>query len=121
MTILYFVPQSKLFHLNIHTGTTQSSSAELDVPAEWTEWSQCSRSCGRGVQTRTLYCGHNVISTCVQAGLESEQARWCHLQPCRGKCLFGPLSPFLTFRRDGFRDSMMHVYVPYHFQQVLSD
>ena len=77
-----------LFMLCIYSPVILTQSlpqpTEAAIPAEWTEWSQCSRSCGRGVQTRTMYCGHNVISTCVQAGRDSEQARWCHIQPCTG-------------------------------------
>ncbi|KAH3705223.1 uncharacterized protein LOC127860408 isoform X2 [Dreissena polymorpha] len=53
---------------------------------EWTEWSECSRSCGRGVQVRTLYCGNNVISACSRAGRDTEQARWCYLGPCQVGC-----------------------------------
>ncbi|XP_045207077.2 protein kinase C-binding protein NELL1-like isoform X1 [Mercenaria mercenaria] len=66
--------------------TTQQTTTELDLRAEWTEWSPCSRTCGRGVQTRTQYCGDNVISTCIQAGLDSEQARWCYKQSCEVAC-----------------------------------
>ena len=69
------------------TVTTFETTTEVDIRAEWTEWSPCSRTCGRGVQTRTQYCGDNVISTCIQAGLDSEQARWCYKQTCEGRTL----------------------------------
>lgn len=66
--------------------TTLASPPDPDIVAQWTEWSPCSRTCGRGVQTRTQYCGNNVLSNCVEAGLESEQARWCFMGNCDGTC-----------------------------------
>ncbi|KAL4229384.1 Neurexophilin [Mactra antiquata] len=89
------IPDDKIFtKTDLPSDIEDTTTAVVEFSAEWTEWSPCSRSCGRGVQTRTLYCGDNVISTCIHAGFNSVQNRWCYIQPCKvlcrkNKCLNG--------------------------------
>ncbi|XP_052806983.1 uncharacterized protein LOC128236152 [Mya arenaria] len=76
------VQETKQPHGIANSSTTLAPSPQ----GQWTEWSECSRTCGRGVQVRSLYCGDNVLSACALAGRDSEQGRWCFLRPCAVEC-----------------------------------
>ncbi|KAG8233837.1 hypothetical protein J437_LFUL006860 [Ladona fulva] len=48
---------------------------------EWTSWSQCSVTCGKGRQIRWRHC---VLQECIVADSEMEE-KMCNLRPCSPK------------------------------------
>ncbi|XP_073488988.1 LOW QUALITY PROTEIN: SCO-spondin-like [Aquarana catesbeiana] len=60
----------------------------------WSEWSQCSRSCGTGISSRTWRCDcHGAESLDVPCNsTERVETAACYLQPCEGSCFWGQWS-----------------------------
>ncbi|XP_028915155.1 A disintegrin and metalloproteinase with thrombospondin motifs 14 [Ornithorhynchus anatinus] len=59
----------------------------LTCPAQWRTgaWSQCSASCGEGVQQRQVVCQASDHSIGQCEGDKPEPVQMCHLAPCPGK------------------------------------
>ncbi|KAK3105543.1 hypothetical protein FSP39_000113 [Pinctada imbricata] len=50
---------------------------------QWSSWSPCSATCGKGTQSRSLYCNNNKVEKCsVNTDLGS-QSRLCYLTECK--------------------------------------
>lgn len=51
---------------------------------EWSEWSQCSVTCGRGFRKRSSQCQDNGqnLEECIEAHIEKSETGICQLQPC---------------------------------------
>nr|CAD7265979.1 unnamed protein product [Timema shepardi] len=52
---------------------------------EWSEWSECSASCGQGTQSRYSRCvdDGSRLELCMEAGEEKTESRACGKGPCR--------------------------------------
>ncbi|XP_064421805.1 A disintegrin and metalloproteinase with thrombospondin motifs 7 [Latimeria chalumnae] len=55
-------------------------------PTEWSvgDWSECSVTCGEGIQRRLVYCGNNSTKTCDTTQKPISKAL-CYLQKCPSK------------------------------------
>lgn len=68
---LFLISSSSLLVLNV-------------VEVEWSQWSACSVTCGRGHRKRTSYCldnGRN-LEECIESHMEKSETDVCHLRPC---------------------------------------
>uniref|UniRef100_A0AAY5EK41 ADAM metallopeptidase with thrombospondin type 1 motif, 14 n=1 Tax=Electrophorus electricus TaxID=8005 RepID=A0AAY5EK41_ELEEL len=63
-------------------------------PAHWRTgaWTQCSVSCGKGIQQRQVVCRTTDSNTSRCEGDKPENVSICTLSPCPGSCLFVALS-----------------------------
>nr|DBA25392.1 TPA: hypothetical protein GDO54_012926 [Pyxicephalus adspersus] len=60
----------------------------------WSEWSECSQSCGTGISSRIWRCdcrGAESSDTSCDSG-ERVESMACYLQPCEGSCFWGQWS-----------------------------
>uniref|UniRef100_A0A182VQ07 Uncharacterized protein n=1 Tax=Anopheles minimus TaxID=112268 RepID=A0A182VQ07_9DIPT len=72
--------------------------------SEWTRWSQCSKSCGKGIKSRKRYCNNPAPKAggkpCVGENIEHTQ---CSVRQCRNDALLRTgntkknLTPLLTY------------------------
>ena len=54
---------------------------------DWTDWSECTVTCGRGTQIRKRACTHKLMPMCSGHNINS---RICNIQTCPGnkfKCV----------------------------------
>lgn len=61
---------------------TIPTPAPLDCKMEWGEWSQCSRSCGGGVQTRNQYIAQTPSNGGKACMAVQKETRPCNTQKC---------------------------------------
>lgn len=62
--------------------------SENEVEISWSEWSQCSKTCGKGRRQRLMTCNFEngrPTEECLQA-LQMFEVKDCYLQDCPAKC-----------------------------------
>ena len=86
--IAYVCSKSKCINAD---GTVCWTAANQPVWNAWSDWSQCSTTCGNGLKIRTRACVNNVtgeiVSSLLCHGQETEQAN-CYIADCPGKQQF---------------------------------
>lgn len=62
----------------------------IDSEVEWSDWSECSTSCGPGTQTRYLKCKNSDRNEepCPLYGTEHLETRQCNMKTCPSKQKF---------------------------------
>jgi hypothetical protein len=63
---------------------------QVGPPAGWSDWSECSKECGGGTQTRTCT---NPEPTCGGAGCVGDSEQVCNTQVCPGTVCCGECNP----------------------------
>jgi hypothetical protein len=74
---------------------SRSWHAECCVPiteVEWSDWSECSVTCGTGSQSRYSRCvdDGSRLELCMEAGGERTESRTCSREPCTAPDRFYP-------------------------------
>ncbi|KAJ9584557.1 hypothetical protein L9F63_021096, partial [Diploptera punctata] len=66
------------------SGSEGSALGEPQYEVEWSEWSECSSTCGTGSQSRYSRCvdDGSRLELCMEAGGERTETRTCSREPC---------------------------------------
>lgn len=96
--------------------TTLNSYSHLCIPTytgmEWTNWSECSVSCGVGIQTRHLKCV-NLVKTdepCPLSETEHTETRQCKVKMCKTRTKNGDRRKYgYKYKLNDYLDNTVNV------------